>query len=702
MRKIILPFLFLLAGVNLFAQDYPLVTIQDIQFLPDSVINLGDAPSPLNGDTVRVRGVVLVSPTVNPETDRRTIMYAGGRWVTYIQDENGELWGGLNVLQDDTLAIHQGTFFDLIDTAQVVEFTGVVTEFSTSTEILHLVNPITPIQIISTLPKRPDPIQLSITDFMENGVLNFSAEKYEDMYVELHNVITSDRDLSNGNFRINDGQGNHMLMYNQSGYFTLRAYRLTGLTDYQPPQDGSILSYIRGIINSRTDEFYIYPMYPGDIGPIVTSPPLISDIRRDTALVYPNQDVEISAKVTDLDGTVAGAKIFYSVDGGPRDSVEMSFSASDTLYKGTIPGVSSDSALVDFYIWAIDNQDLQSVSPVDTTDDYFYLILNRLPTIKDVQYSPLGGGYSGYTNYEVTIRGIVTGDSSDVKGFGSSSFARNYIQDGEGPWSGIQISFGDPLGTDLYGEVLRGDDVTLTGTIQETFGVTRINNVTAYTINSHNNPLPAPQLLSTGEMGPFGDGVPAKEQWESVLVEFQNAEITNISADGASNFGEISLDDGSGPTRVELEDGNNSYHNGSGSPGTILVEVGATFDELIGIMYYSFSHFKLVPRKDDDFVNYTDVVDNNILPSSYNLDQNYPNPFNPSTTIQYSIPEAGNVNIAVFNILGQEVKTVLKNASQSAGTYRVVFDASNLPTGIYIYRIQVNDFVSTKKMILLK
>ena len=702
MRKIILLFCFLLAGANLLAQEYPLVTIHDIQFLPDSVISQGDAPSPLNGDTVRVRGVVLVSPTVNPETDRRTIMYAGGRWITYIQDQNGELWGGLNVLQDDTLAIHQGTFFDLIDTAQVVEFTGVVTEYNTSTELLHLVNPVTPIQIIETLPKRPDPIQLSITDFMDNGVLNHFSEKYENMYVELHNVITSDRDLGTGNFRINDGQGNHMLMYNQSGYFTLRSHRLTGLTDYQPPQDGSILSYIRGVINTRTDEYYIYPMYPGDIGPIVTSPPLISSIRRDTALVYPNQDVEISAKVTDLDGTVEGAKIFYSVDGGPRDSVEMSFSASDTLYKGTIPGVSSDSALVDFYLWAIDNQDLESVSPVDTTDDYFYLVLNRTPTIKDVQYSPLGGGYSGYTNYEVTIRGIVTGDSSDVKGFGSSSFARNYIQDGEGPWSGIQISFGDPLGTDLYGEVLRGDDVTLTGTIQESFGVTRINNITSYTINSHNNPLPVPHLLTTGEMGPLGDGVPAKEQWESVLVEFQNPEITNISADGASNFGEISVDDGSGPTRVELEDGNNSYQNGSGSPGTILVEVGGTFDELIGIMYYSFSNFKLVPRKDDDFVNYTDVVDEHTIPSSYNLDQNYPNPFNPSTTIQYSIPEAGNVNISIYNILGQEVKTVLNNSSQSAGTYKVVFDASNMPSGIYIYRIQVNNFISTKKMILLK
>ena len=134
------------------------------------------------------------------------------------------------------------------------------------------------------------------------------------------------------------------------------------------------------------------------------------------------------------------------------------------------------------------------------------MVLNRPVTINDVQYSPFGGGYSGYTNYAVTIRGIITADSSDIKGYGSSSFARNYMQYGEGPWSGIQINFGDPLGSELYGLLRRGDDVTMTGTIQESFGVTRINNVTAYNINSSSNPLPDPYILTTGEIGTLGDG----------------------------------------------------------------------------------------------------------------------------------------------------------------------------------------------------
>jgi hypothetical protein len=203
-------------------------------------------------------------------------------------------------------------------------------------------------------------------------------------------------------------------------------------------------------------------------------------------------------------------------------------------------------------------------------------------------------------------------------------------------------------------------------------------------------------------MGIGGDGQVSKEQWESVLVEYQNAEITSINADGGSNFGEILVNDGTGDTRVELEDGSNSYQNGSGSPGTILVQLNATFDQLIGIMYYSFSNYKLVPRKDDDFINYTNVVDDNELPINYGLEQNYPNPFNPSTTIQYSLPEAGTVNINIYNVLGENVKTIINNSTQAAGTYKAVFNASSLPSGIYFYRLEVNNFVQVKKMILMK
>ncbi|MBU0473296.1 MAG: T9SS type A sorting domain-containing protein [Bacteroidetes bacterium] len=97
----------------------------------------------------------------------------------------------------------------------------------------------------------------------------------------------------------------------------------------------------------------------------------------------------------------------------------------------------------------------------------------------------------------------------------------------------------------------------------------------------------------------------------------------------------------------------------------------------------------------------TDVDDNKLSVNSYELSQNYPNPFNPSTVISYSLEKSGMVSLKIYNILGQEVMSLV-NATQNAGQYQVKFDASQLSTGLYIYRIQSGNFVDSKKMMLLK
>ncbi len=90
-----------------------------------------------------------------------------------------------------------------------------------------------------------------------------------------------------------------------------------------------------------------------------------------------------------------------------------------------------------------------------------------------------------------------------------------------------------------------------------------------------------------------------------------------------------------------------------------------------------------------------------ITPATYTLAQNYPNPFNPSTTIRFSQPTANNVTLKVYDVLGQEVATLL-NGFQNAGTYEYTFDAKELPSGVYIYSFTAGDFSAVKKMILLK
>jgi hypothetical protein len=89
------------------------------------------------------------------------------------------------------------------------------------------------------------------------------------------------------------------------------------------------------------------------------------------------------------------------------------------------------------------------------------------------------------------------------------------------------------------------------------------------------------------------------------------------------------------------------------------------------------------------------------LPDEFELLQNYPNPFNPSTQIKYSVPANGLVKLSVFNLIGEEI-TVLVNEVVDAGFYGVAFNAANLPSGIYFYRLQTGKIVKTKKMVLMK
>ena len=91
------------------------------------------------------------------------------------------------------------------------------------------------------------------------------------------------------------------------------------------------------------------------------------------------------------------------------------------------------------------------------------------------------------------------------------------------------------------------------------------------------------------------------------------------------------------------------------------------------------------------------------LPKIYSLEQNYPNPFNPVTEIKYGLPTDGVVSITLYNIVGQQVATIL-NEYKSAGYHSVTFNASGLESGVYFYRLSANEgkFIESKKMLLLK
>ncbi|HEY6626557.1 MAG TPA: T9SS type A sorting domain-containing protein, partial [Ignavibacteriaceae bacterium] len=131
------------------------------------------------------------------------------------------------------------------------------------------------------------------------------------------------------------------------------------------------------------------------------------------------------------------------------------------------------------------------------------------------------------------------------------------------------------------------------------------------------------------------------------------------------------------------------------------------------INYYSFIdhpqvsginqlYFRLKQVDFDGTFSYSDVVNVSYdVPTEFVLSQNYPNPFNPSTRINYFVPKESFVSIKVYDFLGREVMALV-NESRAVGSYEMVFDASNLPSGTYFYTLIAENYSSTKKMILIK
>ena len=137
---------------------------------------------------------------------------------------------------------------------------------------------------------------------------------------------------------------------------------------------------------------------------------------------------------------------------------------------------------------------------------------------------------------------------------------------------------------------------------------------------------------------------------------------------------------------------------------TIDIDPPWDADSLNVVVFVQSSGSKTVYQSET--INYNDLTttgvgNENSLPKEFSLQQNYPNPFNPSTSIKFTIPESGFTTLKVYNILGNEVTTLISE-ELTQGSFSVKFDASELPSGVYLYTLTSNNFNETKKMLLLK
>jgi hypothetical protein len=736
MKKVFIVAMIMFLGIGRMDAQYPLVTITQIQKQPLDSLKLADSlqsiastrwalqASPLMDDTVTVVALCVVPPKTMTFTQR------GYSMLLYDTASTATTWKGLFVRTSNDTTTHIGDGFLNVKRGYLIGMTGVVSEFPAG-----LYNSVTqfqpipgiPIVVLDTGLVIPPPVQLTLGDFYKGkfpgGKVNFSVgEQYESMMVQFTDAsVDAKVNTTRGTFSMVDEVGNQITEYDASKFFTLAG----GTTDHSGPDSiwqikyaelgvGTRVDTLRGLISTVSGSenprgFRVSPIYYGDLKFGVVAPALFTH-RRNPVVVSSDSAARISvvARRQPLGAQLASVTLRYSVDNGAWQSLAMVL--SDTTYKASIPK-QPENTFVRYFIQAIDSADVSAIlasSAVgafssDTLKGFFfYTVLNRPLAIRDVQYTPFLNGRSPYLGATVTVSGVVTADTASLGRSPLNTAGTNtwYLQSGNQPWNGIW--FDDTLRVLLT--LTNGDSITITGNVAEDFDVTQITNLTGpLIVHSTGVALPSPVTVTTGTFGPtVGNGNPAAEQWEGMLVRLNNVQVKDIAPTFADNT-EFSVDDGTGPILVR-RDGRHSYSNvvADTITGKTILRVDDRISYLTGIMYFSFNRYKITPRTNSDFGTITGVgPEEPILPASYVLNQNYPNPFNPSTVIRYALPEGGPVSLKVYNLLGQEVQTLV-DGMEAAGTHTVVFNARSLASGIYFYRLTSHSFTEVKKMMLMK
>jgi len=313
------------------------------------------------------------------------------------------------------------------------------------------------------------------------------------------------------------------------------------------------------------------------------------------------------------------------------------------------------------------------------------LILNST-TIYDIQYTTEPGGDGTYpsplVDQEVTVEGIVTA-------LNYNHYPDNFVisMPEGGAWKGILIYMSGDETCAL------GDEVEITGTVREYYGLTEISGYDDTFISvthlSSGNPLPNPVALTTDELS-------SSEEYEGVLVQLSDVYVSQVP-DG---YGQWYVVDTSA-TLGQIDD---SFFFLDDVDPPIEINLGDFWVFLAGIVAYSYDEYELSPRTPDDMVTVS-IDEKNI--ENIITTQNFPNPFTSGTTIRFNIKKSGHTKLEIFNAAGKKVKTLL-NENKDAANYNISWDGTNdegndVAAGVYFYKLKHGGrYTSTKKMILMK
>ncbi|MFI5252130.1 MAG: T9SS type A sorting domain-containing protein [Bacteroidota bacterium] len=638
---------------------FPQISIHDMQFVPMDSLLKADTIQTANqgrnwtlqtsrfmGDTVDVTGLVVVPTSYFPPHAGITFTSAGFNFLLHDTSTNSNEWTGVFARidpLDSVLAMSEG--FTDIQRGDIVDMVVLVNEFPTDSINSTTEPQPLPAYGYSTLSRGnsiPAPTLINASDLYQGsypgGKIHFSTgEKYEGGLVQLRNMsVTGIVNSSRGQFQMTDSSGNYVFDYDLSHYFTV-AHLIgsqtwkgdTAFTNHQP-QAGMTITMIQGTISTSSGGntnmgYRICPLYPGDVVYGI-SKPVVTSHKRVPVIVGPVDTVAVQAVAKQIAGgfPITNVSVAVSANYGPWRYVPMNKISGDTTYQAFIWNPDDGNnpypigTNIRYFVKAIDDHGYSTLlanssgrNGFDSSKGLFqYSVTGQYVTIHDVQYTPYTNGLSLYGGAPVTVRGIVTADSTNI---GVTSYAGTnggttawYIENNPGGrWQGIWVVKDSVIRPPL--DTLRlGDSVAVSGNIVNLFDVTAISD-TAFTVISHHNHVPDPVTVTTSVFANRNVGDTVAGGYLSVLMRVVNAHLAK-AAPVTSDLTEYTIDDGTGEMDVR-RDGLNKYSNQpqDTSIGKTILYPGDRFDTLIGIGYYSYNVYKIVPRNNSDFVVYGDT-----------------------------------------------------------------------------------------------
>ncbi|MDE0770609.1 MAG: T9SS type A sorting domain-containing protein [Salibacteraceae bacterium] len=671
-----------------------------------SAANLGncDDLSRYDGKKVVVEGVCVVDGALYGSSSHN---------IHVSMSSNPSPFGSIRLRQGDPNAQYSVSIRNLKQ-GDSVRIVGTLSQYQGETQL----EPETTNDAI-TLYKRNVAISdtvLTVGTFNDGSKNNNLAtgEQWESSFVTFEDVDVVEVSPFSGNrvsFTIQDKAGNQI---NIGDHFTAQrtpayTHPVTSLPGtFSAPTIGDNFKSISGMIihsknNCAGETGRGYELHPFDASQYVYGPsaPKISNKKRDQLAPTAVQSAVITANIRDLDGTITDASVFYNTGTDISDlnftKIAMTKGTGDS-YSASIPA-QANGTFVRYYVTATDDSLNTTTIPNSNpaAASFAYRVRDNGLTIYDLQFTPFPNGNSIFVGNEVTVTGVVTASGAE----GDLSIIHIQEENAISGWSGIELQ---NAGTTFE----RGDKLSVTGSVLEDFGKTALS---VTNVAKSGTGTIDPLFLIPDSLVSYSFA--GNERYESVLIGLHNPNgklhVVDTNADDPASFAEWLVgrdkNDPANGARIltgrEFESStavsyvNSSFRVKAPYPvEKIIVTDTVEMDSVIGILTYSFSNMKLLPRDNDDFKNINLVV-TSIKTYSNDVEISiFPNPSNDVITVN---ADGNEYSVSIVDLSGKIVVNTSINQSSNA------VNISELDNGIYILSLSnLNGETVAREKVIIK